>query len=77
MRQWQKDALKVIREARAHASRTSDVPLHQACSRAIEAMVAEGGCVPSDLRIYAREIHEHYGIADARKSSAFTVVFVE
>jgi hypothetical protein len=68
MRLWQKDALKVFREARAHAARTSDVRLHQACGRAIEAMVAEGGCVPSDLRIYARETRELYGIPDARNS---------
>jgi hypothetical protein len=74
MRQWQKDALKVFREARAHATRTSDLPLHQACSRAIEAMVAEGGCVPSDLRIYARQTRESYSIHDAQKSSAATIV---
>ena len=28
MRQWQKDALAVIREARAHATRNSDTGLH-------------------------------------------------
>ncbi len=61
MRQWQKDALKVIREARLHANRNSDDRLHQACSRAIEAMVMEGGQVPSELRVYARQTRELCG----------------
>jgi hypothetical protein len=61
MRQWQKDALSVIREARAHATHTSDERLHLACSRTIEAMVAEGGQVPCDLRAYARQTQELYG----------------
>jgi hypothetical protein len=61
MRQWQKDALSVIREARAHATRTSDKCLHLACSSAIAAMVMEGGQVPSELRIYARQTRELYG----------------
>ncbi len=61
MRQWQKDALSVIREARTHATRTSDKRLHLACSRTIEAMVMEGGQVPSELRIYARQTLHLYG----------------
>jgi hypothetical protein len=61
MRQWQKAALSVIREARAHATRTSDKRLHLACGRTIEAMVIQGGQVPSDLRIYARQTRELYG----------------
>lgn len=61
MRQWQKDALSVIREARAHATRTSDIRLHLACSRTIEAMIMEGGQVPSDLRTYARQTRQLYG----------------
>jgi hypothetical protein len=61
MRQWQKDALTVIREARAYATRTSDSRLHLACSRTIEAMVMEGGQVPSELRAYARQTREHLG----------------
>jgi hypothetical protein len=61
MRQWQKDALKVIREARAHAIRTTDSCLHLACSRTIEAMVMNGGQVPADLRIYASQTRELYG----------------
>ena len=64
MRQWQKDALKIIREAREHATRTSDSHLHLACSRVIEAMVMEGAQVPSDLRIYANQSHKLY---DERK----------
>jgi hypothetical protein len=61
MRHWQKEALKVFREARAFATRTSDPRLHQACGRAIEAMVAAGGMVPSELRIYAQQIRNGYG----------------
>ena len=61
MRQWQKGALSVIREARAHATRTSDRRLHLACSRTIEAMAMEGGQVPSELRIYARQTLQLYG----------------
>lgn len=68
MRQWQKDALAVIREARAHATRTSDTRLHLACSRTIEAMVMEGGQVPSELRIYARQTRELYGSDYARNA---------
>jgi hypothetical protein len=70
MRQMHRDALKVIREARAHATRTSDSRLHLACCRTVEALVAEGGVVPSDLRLYARQTREHYGLLDARTSSA-------
>jgi hypothetical protein len=61
MKQWQKEALKVIREARAHATRITDSRLHMACSRTIEAMVMEGCMMPSDLRIYARHIRDLYG----------------
>lgn len=68
MRRWQKDALSVIREARAHATRTSDKRLHLACSRTIEAMVMEGGQVPSELRIYARQTRQLYGREVFRQS---------
>jgi hypothetical protein len=61
MRQWQKDALSVIREARAHATQTSDKRLHLACIRTIETMVMEGGQVPSELRIYALQTRQLYG----------------
>lgn len=61
MKLWQKDALKVIRAARLHATRNSDDHLHLACSRAIEAMVVEGGQVPSELRAYARQTREVCG----------------
>ncbi|MBL9050146.1 MAG: hypothetical protein JNK19_08555 [Tabrizicola sp.] len=70
MRQWQKDALSIIREARAHATRTSDKRLHLACSRTIEAMVMECGQVPSELRIYARQTRELYGSDFVRKAPA-------
>jgi|JI10StandDraft_1071094.scaffolds.fasta_scaffold797379_2 hypothetical protein len=60
MRQWQKEALRLIRQARVHASRTSDLHLHLMCGRTIEAMIAGGGMVPSELRTYARQIREAY-----------------
>ena len=60
MKQWQKDAIKLVRKARRYAIETSDDRLHQACSRSIEAMVKEAAIVPSGLRIYARETREHY-----------------
>jgi hypothetical protein len=61
MRQWVKDAHRTLREAKAHASRTSDACLHMACVRAIEAMLADGLLMPSNLRTYARETRELYG----------------
>lgn len=62
MSPWQQDALDLFREARARATETSSIALHQACSRAIEAMVAEGGWVPSDLWFYARTVRRLHGI---------------
>lgn len=56
MRPWQKDAIRLFREARRHADETDNPALHHACCRTIEAMITEGGCVPSELRIYAYEI---------------------
>jgi hypothetical protein len=70
MRPWQSEALKLFREARAHATRTSNTSLHLQCCRAIEAMIAEGGCVPSDLRIYARQTRLIYGAPDAHAGEA-------
>lgn len=60
MKQWQKDAIKLFRETRRYANETSNARLHLACSRSIEAMVLEGGMVPSELRTYARETREHH-----------------
>lgn len=60
MRQWQKGALSVIREARAYATKNANPILHLACARTIEAMVMEGGQVPSELRTYARQVRELY-----------------
>ena len=65
MKQWQKDANKLFRETRSHATRTANARLHLACSRSIEAMVMEGGMVPSDLRIYARETRERHELFSA------------
>lgn len=55
MKPWQKEALSVIRRARAHAIEASDNNLHLACCHTIEAMVMEGGQVPRELREYARQ----------------------
>jgi hypothetical protein len=60
MKRWQREALSVIRQARAHAIQTSDESLHLACRRTIEAMVMEGGQVPRDLREYARQNLEQF-----------------
>jgi hypothetical protein len=70
MRQWQKDALSVIREARTHATHTSNTRLHLACSRTIVAVVAEGGQVSSDLRCYALKILELYGLESTRENES-------
>lgn len=70
MRPWQSDALKLFREARTHATRTSNTSLHYHCCRAIEAMIAEGGCVPSDLRDYARQVRLLYGTPCAQSGEA-------
>jgi hypothetical protein len=56
MRPWQKDAIKLFREVRNHTRQTGNRSLHRACATAIRLMIAEGGCVPSDLRQYAAEI---------------------
>lgn len=61
MRQWQKDALSVIREAHAYAIETSDKNLHLACCGTIEAMVMEGGQVPRYLRDYACQTRLLFG----------------
>ena len=61
MRQWVKDAHRTVREAKAHAIKTSDARLHMGCVRAIEAMIADALLVPSDLRTYARQARLIYG----------------
>jgi hypothetical protein len=70
MKSWQKEALLVIRKARAHAIETSDKNLHLACSRTIEAMVMEGGQVPRDLRDYASQIRPRFAPSDTEKAIA-------
>ena len=61
MNQWQKDAIKLFREARKWASQTGNASLHRACARAIDALAESGQCVPLELRRYAIETHELYG----------------
>ena len=70
MKLWQKEALSVIRKARAHAIETSDNNLHLACSRTIEAMVMEGGQVPRDLRDYASQTRPRFAPSDTEKAIA-------
>lgn len=69
MSPWQRNALDLFREARARATETSNVALHQACSHAIEAMVSEGGWVPSDLQIYAQTVRRVHGIPVHRSAT--------
>lgn len=76
MSTWQQDANDLFREARARATETSNIALHQACGRAIEAMVAEGGSVPEDLRIYARTVRILHGIPTARAVSTVADAYV-
>jgi hypothetical protein len=61
MHRWQEDVLDLFRQIRARATQTSNIALHQACGRAIEALVSEGGSVPSDLHSYAQEMRRLYG----------------
>lgn len=67
MRQWVKDAHRTLREAKAHAIKTSDARLHMACVHSIEAMIADALLVPSDLRKYARHTRLLYGHEDHLK----------
>lgn len=75
MSPWQQDALDLFREARARATETSNITLHQACGQAIEAMVAEGGWVPSDLWTYARTVRRLHGIPAHRVDAPASVAF--
>lgn len=75
MSAWQQDALDLLREARARATETSNITLHQACSQAIEAMVSEGGRVPSDLQFYARTVRRLHGIPAHRTDTPESVAF--
>jgi hypothetical protein len=61
MSPWQEDVHYLFRHTRARATQTSSITLHQACGQAIEALIAEGGSVPSDLRAYAQETRRLYG----------------
>jgi hypothetical protein len=58
---WRQEAIGLFYAARARATETSNVFLHQACARAIEAMVAEGSWVPEELCSYAREARRNHG----------------
>ena len=77
MSAWQQDAIDLCREARARATATSNIDLHQACSRAVEALVSEGGSVPMDLRIYARTVRLLYGIPAGQVASSSSAAYVE
>lgn len=60
MSSWRNEAIGLFYTARERATETSNTYLHQACCRAIEAMVAEGICVPEELCSYARETRRAY-----------------
>jgi hypothetical protein len=61
MSTWQEDVFDLFRQTRARATLTSNITLHQACGQAIEALIAEGGSVPSDLHAYAQETLRLFG----------------
>lgn len=77
MSPWQQDALDLFRAARARATETSNITLHQACSRAIEAMVSEGGWVPSDLWFYACTVRRLHGIPVEAVASSPALEYLE
>jgi hypothetical protein len=75
MSPWQQDALDLLREARARATETSNITLHQACGQAIEAMASEGSRVPSDLQFYARTVRRLHGLPAHRTDTSVSVAF--
>lgn len=77
MSTWQLDALDLCREARARATETSNIALHQACGRAIEALVSEGGSVPDDLQNYASDVRRIHGIPMGRVDAPSSVAYME
>jgi hypothetical protein len=77
MSPWQLDALDLCREARARATETSNTALHQACARTLEALAAEGGSVPLDLRIYARTVRLLHGIPTEHIAAPASAAYVE
>lgn len=77
MRQWLKDAHRTIREAKAHATRTSNARLHMACVRSIEAMISDAVLVPSDLRTYARQTRLLYGHMDQPEVGSASMAVAE
>ena len=77
MSTWQLDALDLCREARARATETSNIALHQACGRAIEALVSEGGSVPDDLQNYARDVRRMHGRPMGRVDAPSSVAYMD
>lgn len=77
MSTWQLDALNLCRAARARATETSNVALHQACGRAIEALVSEGSSVPGDLQNYARDVRRIHGIPVGRVAAPSSAAYME
>jgi hypothetical protein len=74
MSTWQQDALDLFRATKARATETSNILLHQACARAIEALVSEGGWVPADLWSYACAVRRRHGIPAVRVATpAFAI----
>jgi hypothetical protein len=76
MSPWQQDALDLFREARARATETSNIALHQACSQAIEALVSEGGWVPADLWNYACKVRRVHGVPTVRVPKPVSAAYV-
>lgn len=76
MSPWQEDVLDLFRQTRARATLTSNITLHQACGQAIEALIAEGGSVPSDLQAYAQETLRLFGPCDRSQVASMSSGYV-
>jgi hypothetical protein len=70
MRQWQIDAVELLRDSSTFAIQEGSLALHRASTRGVEAMCADGLKMPSDLQCYAmvmRELFESDLIRDHGK----------
>jgi hypothetical protein len=74
---WRQEAIDLFYAASERATETSNTFLHQACCRAIEAMVAEGSWVPEELHKYACEMRRAYGAPAPFLSATVTREYVE
>lgn len=73
---WRQEAIGLFYAAKERATETSNTFLHQACCRAIEAMLAEGSWVPDELCVYAREIRSVYGVPAPFRAETVACAYV-